>query len=393
MAERSAMPWGAVFAVVGAGLVSALQVGKGAIAAPLLQSAFHVDLAVVGWIISVFAILGLVGGIAAGALSASIGDRPVLYAGLLATIAGAAFGSQAASYHVLLLSRVLEGLGFLLTTVAAPAILREIVPTPRQNFAFALWSCFMPTGMALALIAGPLFASWQAMWLASALVTFLALASGLALIPASSRRGNAPAGHLLENVRLIVTSRASVLLATAMMLYSAMFFAVFSFLPILLMDRMGAGVGLAGLLSAVASIANIGGNLGAGYLLGRGASRPRLIGFVSLIMGLAAIGIFALSLPAALTFALCVLFAGIGGMIPATILSSAPKVVPAAALVAVAVGLVTQGNGLGQVLAPIAIGAAIETYGWTAPAVIIPLLAILNIAVARAMRSTALART
>ncbi|CEJ11198.1 Galactose-proton symporter [bacterium YEK0313] len=391
-AERSAVPWAAVLATVGAGLVSALQVGKGAIAAPLLQSAFQVDLAMVGWVTSVFAILGLVGGIAAGALSARWGDRRILLAGLVATLAGAGLGSQAPSYQILLFSRVLEGLGFLMTTVAAPAVLRQIVPAPRQNFVFALWSCFMPTGMALALLTGPLFASWQQMWLASALATLLALACGLALIPTGGRRDDARPGTLLADARRVVTSRPAVLLATAMMLYSAMFFAVFSFLPILLMDRIGAGVGLAGVLSAVASLANVGGNLGAGHLLGRGASRPALIGIASAVMGLAAIGIFAFSLPGAAAFALCVLFAGIGGMIPATILSSTPKVVPSAALVAVAVGLVTQGNGLGQVLAPIAIGAAIETYGWSAPAVVVPLLAVLTIAVARAMRGTAVAR-
>lgn len=389
---RSATPWPAVYAVVGAGLVSALQVGKGAIAAPLLRADFGIDLAMVGWITSVFAILGLIGGIPAGALAARLGDRRVLLAGLVATMAGAGLGSLATSYSILLASRIAEGLGFLLTTVAAPAILRQIVPAARQNFVFALWSCFMPVGMALALLAGPLFASWQAMWLASGLVTVVALIASLALIPAEGRRDAAATGSLLTDTLAIATARAPALLATGMMLYSAMFFAVFSFLPILLMNRMGTSVALAGGLSALASLANVGGNLYAGYLLGRGASRPALIIVASLIMGVASTGIFPSALPATVTFALCVLFSAVGGLIPATILSAAPRVVPAAALVAVAVGLVTQGNGLGQVLAPVVIGGAIETYGWSAPAIIVPVLALLSIVTALAMRGTAVAK-
>ena len=60
-----------------------------------------------------------------------------------------------------------------------------------------------------------------------------------------------------------------VLLSLTFMLYSLMFFALFSFLPVLLMERLGLSLAQAGLYSAIATVANVIGNLGAGMLLAR----------------------------------------------------------------------------------------------------------------------------
>ena len=62
--------WAAVLAIVGAGVVAALQVGKVIIAAPLLRQDMGLDLAAVGSLTAVFSVLGMVGGIAAGGVIA-----------------------------------------------------------------------------------------------------------------------------------------------------------------------------------------------------------------------------------------------------------------------------------------------------------------------------------
>ncbi|WP_163317338.1 MFS transporter, partial [Enterobacter hormaechei] len=79
--------------VVGAGITAALQVGKASIAAPLLQADLGLDLASVGWLTAIFAILGVIGGVPAGAIAASLGDRRILLTGLAATVIGAAIGA------------------------------------------------------------------------------------------------------------------------------------------------------------------------------------------------------------------------------------------------------------------------------------------------------------
>jgi predicted MFS family arabinose efflux permease len=346
-------------------------VGKASIAAPLLQSDLRVDLAAIGWLTAVFALLGAAGGIPVGALVRALGDRLVLSLGLLAILGGAAGGAGAASFPLLLAARVVEGLGFLLIVVAAPAVLQRIVPRHARDGALSLWSCFMPTGMALAMLIGTLFGSWRALWWACAALAALLLVAVLRVVPAGDAQPARPGAGLRQDVVHAIKAPAPMLLASCFVLYSLMFFALFSFLPILLMTRMEMDHGTAGLLSALATAVNVLGNLAAGRLLARGMSRPRLIGGAAFLMGLCALGIFPAVLGNGPTLLLCLLFSAIGGLIPATLLASAPLAAPVPALTSIVVGLLMQGSNLGQMLGPVLVGEVIETWGWPAATVVV----------------------
>jgi predicted MFS family arabinose efflux permease len=165
-----------------------------------------------------------------------------------------------------------------------------------------------------------------------------------------------------------------------------MFFALFSFLPVLLMERMGVTQGIAGPLSGLAAAANIIGNLVAGYLLARGGSRSALVAFACAAMGASALGIFLPVFGNGPTFALCLLFSAVGGLIPATLLSSAPMVAPSPWLTPMVVGLIMQGSNLGQVLGPVAVGSVINRYGWSAAAGVVIIAALLATTPALALR-------
>lgn len=369
--------WGVVGVVVGSGIVTAIQVGKAAIATPMLQTDLGLNLAAAGWLTGIFAVLGLVGGIPAGALVARAGDRRMLVFGLGAITLGTVMGATAPGYAVLLASRGLEGFGFLLVTVAGPTILNRVAKDGQRDLAFALWSCFMPAGMALAMLAGPLFSDWRMLWWGTAGFAAAAILAGLAVIPAAQARISVPWGSTISDAVPVLTRKGPVLLAACFAFYSLMFFALFSFLPVLLMERMNIPHGTAGLLSALATGANIIGNVGAGYLLARGASRSSILIGAYLIMGLAGIGIFLQIVGNVPTFLLCLLFSGVGGLIPATLISSAPLVAPSAALAPVVIGLVMQGSNLGQVIGPVAVGGAIGIYGWTAAAGIVLIVALM----------------
>lgn len=379
--EPSSTRWAAVGLIVGAGIVAALQVGKAPIAAPLLEGDLGIGFSALGWLTGVFALIGLVGGIPTGALVGSLGARRVLIAGLLITAAGAAAGALSAGLAMLMVSRVVEGAGFLLITVAAPSLLGRVARPGDRDLAFALWSCFMPLGMAAAMLAGPMFDAWRAMWWASGgLALALCLLVPL-LVPASRERHAWSWQRLRADTAAVFGNAGAAGLAVTFALYSLMFFALFSFLPVLLMEQMGVSHRTAGLLSALASAVNVIGNLAAGVMLSRGVGRPVLLIGACLIMGAASLAIFLPLLPATATFLLCVLFSAVGGLIPATLLSSAPIVASSAALVPVVIGLIVQGNNLGQILGPVAVGSAIDRFGWSAAAVIVAGAALMAVAV------------
>ena len=370
-AQQSRTAWLAVLVVVGAGITAALQVGKASIAAPLLQADLGLDLASVGWLTAIFAILGVIGGVPAGAIAASLGDRRVLLIGLAATVVGAAIGAGSASFAVLLASRVVEGLGFLLIAVSGPAVLQRMVSAADRDLAFALWSCFMPAGMALAMLTAPLAANWHTYWWCSSALALAAVIAVALMVPAGAARTLFSWRDLARDAVATVRTGGPLLLAAIFALYSLMFFALFSFMPVLLMERMGVSLQTAGLLSAVATGANVIGNLAAGVLLSRGVARATLVGTACLVMGVAALGIFSTVLPPLGAFLLCVLFSGVGGMLPATIIATTPILSPAERLVPVGVGLVMQGSNLGQVIGPVVVGGAIDSFGWASASMIV----------------------
>jgi predicted MFS family arabinose efflux permease len=374
--------WGAVSLLVGSGIVAALQVGKAMIATPMLQTDLGLDLAAIGWLTGIFALLGLIGGVPVGAVVAGIGGRRVLVLGLLTTAVGGAIGASTLSFGVLLASRVIEGAGFLLITVAAPSLLERFASRSRRDLVFALWSCFMPAGMAIAMLAGPLFDDWRAIWWASCIVALATGVSVVAIVPADGRRRLWSLRGLGADIVETVGAGGPLVLAAAFAFYSLMFFALFSFLPVLLIERMQVSYETAGLLSALATSVSILGNLAAGLLLSRGVGRVVLLATASLVMGLAGLGVFLPVLPAVPTFLLCMMFSAVGGLFPATLLSTAPVAAPYAGQVPIVLGLIVQGNNLGQVIGPVVVGSAIQAFGWPSGAGIVAVAAILSAATA-----------
>lgn len=381
---RERTDWAGVMTVVAAGVVAAMQVGKGLIAGPLLQSDLGLDLPALGWITSVFAIVGVVGGMTAGAFVASAGDRRLLAIGMAMLALGSFGGAASHAFALLLLSRIVEGFGFLLVVVAGPAILMRLVTSDRRDLVFSLWSCFMPAGMAVAMLTGPLFADWQAIWRSNGLITLASLVS-IFLAVSPSRETSSIAASFRDDATETLTSRGPVLLFVLFSLYSLMSFTLSSFLPILLVQRMHVSLGTVGLLSAIITLVNVIGNLAAGHLLSRGFARGRLIASAALLTGVFGLWIFLSQSGGNLIFGLCVLFSAIGGLIPATLISSVPILSPRPALAPLAMGLLMQGSNLGQLVGPVAVGTAIERNGWSSGAAFIGVGALLCIVLANTL--------
>ncbi|WP_291654954.1 MFS transporter [Bosea sp. (in: a-proteobacteria)] len=369
--------WWVVALVVAAGIAASFQIGKAAIAIPLLQVETGRDLAVLGWVSSIFAVLGLFGGVPVGALAARFGDRRMLLLGLLMLAIGSVLGAVASGLGLLLACRVVEGAGFLMVSVSGPALLRRCVGVRDREIAMALWSCFMPAGMALAMLLGPLFGGWRAIWLAGA---GFALVVGVAValrVPAAMAGAVVSWRQLAADAGSMFLTRGPFLLAVCFALYAMMFFAVLSFLPVLLIERMHSSLAVAGLLSGLATAGNIVGNLIAGALLARGVPRLIVLAGASFAMGLAAVFVFLPLLPPTGSFLSGILFATAGGFVPATLLSTAALLAPRPNLVPASIGLLMQGSNLGQVMGPTVVGLVISGIGWAGAAGLVAALALL----------------
>ena len=374
--------------VIGAGIVSAFQVGKAPVALQSLRADLGIDLAAVSWVLSAFALVGAVASLLVGAVADRMQARHAVIGGLALQAVGSALGAMAGELPSLLATRALEGLGFLAVTVAAPTLVVATTAPASRKRAFAAWAMFMPVGMAIVMLAAPLLGrlGWRGLWWANAL-----LLAGYAVVLAlgTRRAGRAPAEAEREGwgrgLRDTLGDAGAWFLAGQFCAYTTVFFALFGFLPTLLADRLDVGEATLGMLSAIAVAAGAAGCIACGTLLQRGhrASHLLVAGFA--ILALCSAGILATSLPGMLAYAFCVLFSFAGAFIPVVIFDAAPRLAARPSLLGSVVGLATQGNNVGIVIGPAAAGAIAGTAGW--PWVAVPVAAIALLAAAAALAS------
>ena len=374
-------PWPTIFLVVGAGVVSAFQVGKAPTALAAVQADLALDLATASWLLSAFAVVGALSGAAIGIAVDRLGARRLVVGGLLLQALCSAVGAVAEGAPLLLATRVVEGLGFLTVTVAAPALVVALAPPRDRAPAMAVWGTFMPVGIAGVMLAAPLLTplGWRGFWLLNAavlLIYAILLAGGTRRVPA----GAGPLRSIAADVRTTAAAGGPWLLGGVMAAFAAAFFAVFGFLPAILADRLAVSMETASLLAAGAVAANVTGNLACGPLLARGVSRARILLLAFAGMALCGFAILGADLPGPLAYAACVAFSAVGGLIPVALLDGAARHAPQPALVGATVGFVMQGNNIGLMLGPALAGAVAAAHGWPAVPLVIAALALAAVA-------------
>lgn len=381
--DLGAARWSAVLLVLGAGVVSAFQVGKAPTALAAVQADLALDLATASWLLSAFALVGAVAGAAVGLAVDRLGARRLVLGGLLLQALCSALAAATEGAPLLLATRAVEGLGFLTVTVAAPTLIVGLAPPRERGRAMAVWGTFMPVGIAVVMLAAPLLTAlgWRGFWLLNATVLLgyaVLLAAGTRSAPVSavSRRS------IAEDVRATAAAGGPWLLGGVMAAFAAAFFAVFGFLPAILAERLGVSAETGSLLTALAVAANIVGNLACGPLLGRGVSRAHLLLAAFAGMALSGFAILGAGLPDSLAYVACIVFSAIGGLIPVALLDGAARHAPHPALVGATVGFVMQGNNIGLVAGPALAGAIAAAHGWPAVPLLIAALALAAIALA-----------
>lgn len=377
--------------VILAGVVAALHIGKIPPAIPVLREALGITLVEAGFLLSMVQLAGMLLGVLLGVAADGLGLRRSMLLGQLILCFASLAGMWARAPADLLLLRAVEGLGFLLVVLAAPSLIKQLVP-PRQLPPFlGLWGAYMPAGAALALLCGPLFMAslgWQAWWgalggLSAALAVWLWVS-----VPGDAPRQRDAAGTAAstaipwaQRLRMTLTSPGPWLVAMAFAMYSSQWLSVIGFLPSVY-AQSGVGGSVAGALTALVCAANVGGNIAAGRLLLRGLCAQRLLrlGFAS--MALTAFLAFSSvvgDVPR-LRYLAVLLFSAAGGMVPATLFSLAVRLAPNAHTVSTTVGWVQQCSATGQFLGPPLVAwVAAQAGGWHATWVVTGLASLVGL--------------
>lgn len=383
--------WNYVGLLLACGIGAALQVGKVPPALGMVQRDLHLGLVAGAWVFSMFSIVGATLGCLAGSVVDRIGAHRAAAGGLFCIAAASFAGSFAQLAWVLLASRALEGMAFVMVVVAIPSLLVASASDSDQRFVPALWAIYMPTGIAISLAtAQPVLHAhgWRVLWQIDAAVLLL-LGIALALVPAPPRLLR---GRALPSLRGLIRSLwhpGPVLLGVIFACYTMQYMSVMSFLPTLL-QAQGSTAQAAGMLSALAVVANAAGNLGGGALVAHGVQPHRLMASACVLMIVAALGIYLPQFSAALRYLLVVLLSGAGGLIPASIFALVPRLAQDRQSTATTMGFVVQCSHIGQLSGPPAVAAvAAAAGGFQLSALVLVPCAVVAFGAARGLRRVA----
>ncbi len=366
--------------VIAAGVVAALHVAKLPPALPVLQQAMGVSLLQAGFLLSLVQLAGMTLGLPAGLLIQRWGPRRSVLTGLLLLAVASALGGAGQTATALLLSRALEGLGFLCVVLPAPGLLRVLVPAGQLSRVLGGWGAYMPLGAALALLAGPAVMAladaawgWRLWWWGLSALAVLLAVLVFVQVPADVRaqavsedpqQAAAVASDWRTLLKLTLRSRGAWLVALSFAMYSGQWMAVVGFLPSIY-AQAGVAAAATAWLTALAAGVNIIGNLAAGRLLHYGIAPVALLatGFVAMALGtLVAFGVDG---HPQMQYLAVLVFSMVGGLIPGTLFSLAVRLAPGPQTVPTMVGWVQQWSALGQFFGPpLVAGVAAQAGHW-----------------------------
>ena len=379
--------WAVMLAAYLAGIAIALNQSKVPPVMQVLLQSLHMDMATGGWLMSAFAIAGIILGIPAAFVLAKLGPK---ISGLIAigcTLLGSIVGALAIGPAVLLGGRVIEGIGLGLITVIAPAVISMWFLPEKRGTPMGLWASWVPVGgFIMYNLAGPLLASfgWQSIWWFGALFALVAFVIYAAVVSAPPSSDTTPERSLASNGSFgkLLFNPASWILALVFAAFNFTFLAYTTWAPSYFNQALGVNPLTASFYASLMSLAVIPTTIIAGRVLDRFKQRY-LILTTSLIVS-SLLFVVSFQLGSANAIAPYMIALGlVGGFIPAATFTLAPETMPDPKFAGLALGIVSVGQNLGMFFGPPLVGSAIAGGSWAAG--IMPLLISLAIGVAASL--------
>ncbi len=369
MQLRTQTNWGAVFIAILGGTIAAAHYGKVPPALPDIRAELPLSLIVAGWIMSIFSGTGSIIAIATGSLADRIGAKRFCLIGLVGISLGALMGGYASSGEWLLVSRFLEGLGFISVAVSTPILILRSTASKDLQLSLGLWTTYMPGGMALSMVIFPYLLTyfpWRTLWIGAAILSLVWAVIIFFTFDkddfgTEEEKSNRPS--LGSNLRKTIACPGPWLLSLSFAFYTIQWISIMAWLPSFLVQERGLDLKTVGILTAAVVASNIPGNLTSGFLIKRGMARSSTLLISAIGMALTVYMIFDASLSDVVRFSACLAFSYFGGMLPGTVLSSAPIVAPSPGQVGTVNGMMVQGSHFGQMIGPPLIAAIVTSTG------------------------------
>jgi MFS family permease len=368
--------WMVMLAAYLAGIAIALNQSK---VPPVMQALLrdlHMDTATGGWLMSAFAVAGIVLGIPAAFALAKLGPK---IAGLIAigcTLAGSIIGALSTSPAGLLGGRVVEGIGLGLIAVIAPAVISMWFPPEKRGTPMGIWASWLPVGgFIIYNLAAPLLGSfgWQGIWWFGALFALVAFAIYAVTVsaPPAIETANDQAREARASFGKMLWNPASWILALVFGTFTFAFAGYATWTPTYFTQGLGLSLEAASFYASLGSLAVIPGAIIAGRVIDRVRNRHLVMTVALALSGVLLFWCFQLdSVNAIVPYTLTVSF--VAGFVPTAAFTLAPETMPDLRWAGLALGIISVGQNLGMFFGPPIVGNLIAGGNWAAG--VIPLV-------------------
>jgi len=362
--------WAVMLAAYLAGVAIALNQSKVPPVMSALMTDLHIDAVTGGWLMSAFAVAGIVLGIPSAIVLGKLGPKLAGMIALSCTLLGSIIGALANSAPLLLAGRVIEGVGLGLIAVVAPAVISMWFAPHERGTPMGIWASWVPVGsFVMYNLAGPLLSSfgWQGIWWfgsAFALIALVIYALVVSAPPTPDRSAAHPQAPTPSFGKLLL-SPASWILALVFGAFNFAFLAFTTWAPLYFNQGLGVGLEAASFDASLSSLSVIPATLFAGWLLDRVKNRHLVLttSFVvstGFLMWSFRLGNAAIIAPFMLMMGFVI------GFIPTATFTLAPETMPDPRSAGLALGIVSMGQNIGMFFGPPIVGALIANGDWAA---------------------------
>jgi predicted MFS family arabinose efflux permease len=370
--DRSGSRWFVLLIVVLFSVAAPLAQFKVPPVMPILMRAFSLSAGKAGFLMSIFALTGLILALPGGFIFQRLGFRATGLIAIFAIIAGALLGALSTSIGMLLASRFIEGIGLSLTTIVAPAVIAMRFTTETRGKAMGIWCGSVPLGWLLAFSSAPwLSGRWGwtgAWWFCFFYALLVAALYYLFIRPVPGNALPQPNGAPHENPGVRDLFRALRnsdlwLVGFVFACFNTIFIAFMTWFPTYCHTVRGLSLSQADLLmSMMAVLLLVSGPVG-GWLSDRLGSRKVICVVPMLLL------MFLFPLASVVTgggrVAVIVVVGLIGAFVPTGVFSAGPEVVGDERLHGMAMAVILLGQAMGMLLGPLVFGWIIDiTGGW-----------------------------
>ena len=375
--KNTARPWIMLILVLLASIAPPLAMFKVAPVMETIQNEFSITAAQGGLVSTLFSLVPIVLSIPVGILVSKYGNYRLGLASLFFVIAGSCLGAVSGSLSVLLISRVIEGIGMALICTVGPAIVNEIIPAEQRGKAMGIFLWYISLGQAFISTLSPVIirftGGWRGIWWFTSgyslvfLVLWFVCLRGLKNTEQVQEK---PAAGTAEQERSsvfeVMKNKDLWLLTLCILAFMISIQGILAFYPTFFTQAKGLENMKAIRLTGMHGYIGCAGAVISGIIMDKtGAGKWKWMGVLVMIASAALYSLLPV-IPASMALLIILLVGFTVNMMPPLIYAIVPEVCKSPLHIAMAMGIVNTGMNLGTFVSAILFGSMIDRFGWSA---------------------------